>query len=146
MPSPSPNTVASVMFAPLANTEFHFFFSSANLAPSSSNLFLGLVNIVGGNANADDDFVSTNENDVVKKNKYAQMPCAEEFEEAAKLFETEDGFVLIDQFRKFCFGINTRNRQNIKANQNNVGMKSEYTFQLMQFIVATCPLLGNMSS
>ncbi len=39
----------------------------------------------------------------------SQQWSTEKFDEAAKLFETPDGIVLIDQFRKFCVRMNTRN-------------------------------------
>ncbi len=72
-----------------------------------------VFNIVGGNPYADHDVVSANENDVVaktvfvhalskinKKNQLQQW-SAEEFEEAAKLFEIQDGIITVDQFRKY---------------------------------------------
>ncbi len=66
-------------------------------------------------------------NALSKMNKKNQLQkwSTEEFEEAAKLFETQDGIITVDQFRKFSFGINNRKLKNInkKVNQDNVGME-----------------------
>ncbi len=102
-----------------------------------------VFNIVGGNANADNDLVPTNENDVVEKQVFIdalskinrkhelQQWSFEEFDEAATLFETEVGFVSVEQFRTFCCGINSRKWEKIrkwyinrKVKQTDVGMES----------------------
>jgi len=102
-----------------------------------------VFNIIGGNANADDDFVSTDENDVVMKQVFTdalskinrkhelQQWNPEEFDEVAKLFETADGLVSIQQFREFCFGMNSRKWNKImkwyntrKEKQNDPGLES----------------------